>query len=660
MRPPEAVIAPRILVVQTDRSPLSPEELRRNGLSPEMATKASFAETEILKQPYDLVLWRISSISQDIVVLRNFLERNLSKPPVVVVAAREKNQSYVEDTLLELVNGGIRDFVFDDELPLLQRVIRRILIEQAQIDHDLQVDIDTPEAAAALLQGSPLSIIALSPRGIVLLWNRAAEKTFGWRSEEVVGKPLPTVPVEYEHEFHMLLESQLHGTAYEAREVVRRRKDGTLVDMSLWTAPLRDRQGRIRAKLAILADISERRHAEQERLQLLTSERNAREQIRAMDRFRELLEAAPDGIIEVDPDGKIVLLNAATQRLFGYSREELLGESVDMLVPVNLRQRHAEHRSRYLSNPVSRPMGSGLQLYGRRKDGSEFPVEISLSPVRSAEGFRASAIIRDVSERKRAEQLMREMHERFTSALSSANHELELRNQKIEEANRIKSEFLASMSHELRTPLHTIVGFSELLTEELEGPLNDRQKRFMQYIHNDSLHLLELINGILDLSKIEAGKLELNLQMFDSVEVIREVMTSIAPLARAKSTDVELQGCTQLMIKADKVRFKQILFNVVSNALKFTPERGRVGVHCSEKDGFSEFCVSDTGPGIPESEQAAVFEKFHQAGSTQRGVREGTGLGLAITKHLVEQHGGRIWVHSKSGSGSRFYFTIPA
>jgi PAS domain S-box-containing protein len=596
------------------------------------------------------------------VALRNFLKRNLSKPPIVVIAAREKNPSYVEETLLQLVDGGIRDFVFDDELPLLRRVIRRIAAEQTQVDPDLHAEhfIDTPEAAAALLQGSPLAIISLSPCGTVLLWNRAAEKIFGWRSEEVVGKPLPTVPVECEDEFHILLESQLHGVAYEGREVVRRRKDGTVIHMSLWTAPLRDRQGRIRAKLAILADITERRRAEQERLQLLTSERNAREEVRAMDRFRELLEAAPDGIIEVDADGKIVLLNAATQELFGYSREELLGESVDMLLPVNLRQRHAGHRFRYLSNPVSRPMGSDLQLYGRRKDGSEFPVEISLSPVKSAEGFRASAIIRDVSERKRAEQVMREMHERFTADLSSANRELELRNNKIEQANRTKSEFLASMSHELRTPLHTIVGFSELLHEELEGPLNDRQKRFIQYIHKDSLHLLELINGILDLSKIEAGKLELNLEMFDSVEAIGEVVTSIAPLAGTTSTAVELQSCTPLMIKADRVRFKQILLNLVSNAVKFTPERGRVCIDCSEKDGFSEFCVSDTGPGITESEQAAVFEKFHQAGSTPRGVREGTGLGLAITKHLVEQHGGRIWLHSKPGSGSRFYFTIPA
>lgn len=647
--------------MQSGDSPLSPEELKRNGLSPEMATKASSAESEILSRPYDIVLWRISSIKQETAALQNFLERNPSKPPIVVIAARENHDSN-GDMFLQFVNRGIRDFVFDDELPLLKRVIHRIIAEQAHVDRDPHAEafLDTSDATAAVLQGSPLAIIALSPGGTVLLWNRAAEKMFGWSSEEAVGKPLPTIPAGREDEFHMLLESQLHGISYEGRETVRRRKDGILIDVSLWTAPLRDKQGRIRAKLAMLADITERRHSNQERLQLLKSERNAREQARAMDRFRELLEAAPDGIIEVDADGKIVVLNAATEQLFGYSRQELLGQSVDVLLPVSLRDRHASHRARYSRNPVTRPMGSGIQLYGLRKDGSEFPVEISLSPVKSAEGFRVSAIIRDVSERKKAEQLIQEMHDRFTRDLSSANRELELRNKEIERANRTKSDFLASMSHELRTPLHTIVGFSELLSEELEGPLNQRQKRFIQHIHKDSLHLLELINGILDLSKIEAGKLELHLEIFDAIEAVNEVVTSIAPLAGARSISLEIEGCTHLMIKADRVRFKQILLNLVSNAVKFTPEGGRVSIESSKEGVMAQFCVIDTGLGIPEEEQVAVFEKFHQAGSTTKGVREGTGLGLAITKHLVEQHGGRVWLHSVPGSGSRFYFTIPA
>ena len=251
------------------------------------------------------------------------------------------------------------------------------------------------------------------------------------------------------------------------------------------------------------------------------------------------------------------------------------------------------------------------------------------------------------------------MNEKFTAELTLANRELELRNREIEQANRLKSEFLASMSHELRTPLHTIIGFSELLGEELEGPLNTKQKRFIDHVHKDSLHLLELINEILDISKIEAGKLTMHPEAFNVFDAVAEVLGSIAPVAAAKSISLEHPTAATLMISADRVRFKQILYNLLSNAVKFTPANGKVSVDCSIADSIAQFSVSDTGIGIPEHEHAAIFEKFHQVGSTTKGVREGTGLGLPITKYLVEQHGGQIWVESKQGFGSRFYFSLP-
>lgn len=522
--------------------------------------------------------------------------------------------------------------------------------------------VQTPETLTALFEACPLAIVALSPEGTVLLWNRSAEQIYGWRYEEVVGKPLPTVPPGGEEEFHFLLESQLQGRPHSAKELRRLRKDGTLIDISLWTAPLRDEHGCIRGKIAISADITERRRAEQERLRLLESERDARQRADATDRFRELLEAAPDAIIEINEEGRIVLLNEVTERLFGYSRNELLGQSVDCLIPDELRARHSGHRARYTANPVTRPMGSGLNLYGRRRDGSQFPVEISLSPVKSAAGFRVSAIIRDVTERKKAEEKIREMQEKFTAELFASNRELEVHNQEVERANRLKSEFLASMSHELRTPLHTIIGFAQLLSEELEGSLNPKQKRFVTHIHRDSLHLLDLINGLLDLSKIEAGKLELHPETFNVVTALEDVLGSVAPLAAAKSISLEQSICAPFALQADRIRFKQILFNLLSNAVKFTPPGGQVSVECSISDALARFCVSDTGVGIPENEQAAIFDKFYQIGSTTSSnddVSEGTGLGLAITKRLIEQHGGRIWVESDPGKGSRFHFVLP-
>lgn len=372
----------------------------------------------------------------------------------------------------------------------------------------------------------------------------------------------------------------------------------------------------------------------------------------ADSRFRDLLEAAPDAIIEVDTEGQVVLLNRATEALFGYSRQDLLGQSIELLVPEDLRAAHARHREDYRQHPSTRPMASGLELQGRRKDGSRFPVEISLSPVKADGAFRVTAIIRDITERKRAEEQLRQVREQYT-------RELEARNREIERANRLKSEFLASMSHELRTPLHTIIGFSELLGEEVQGELNAKQKRFLAHIHGDSLHLLELINDILDLSKVESGRIELRRAPFDLAALIEEAVASVRPIAETKGLAIHSRVGPMPAIEADRVRVKQILTNLLSNALKFTPAGGRIDVEAEMENGLARITVADTGIGIPAQEHAAIFDIFHQSAATTKGVREGTGLGLAISKRLVQEHGGTIKVLSEPGKGSRFTFTIP-
>jgi PAS domain S-box-containing protein len=376
-------------------------------------------------------------------------------------------------------------------------------------------------------------------------------------------------------------------------------------------------------------------------------------------RFRDLLEAAPDAILEVERDGTIVLLNAAAERMFGYQRDELLGQLIEILVPESLRERHRGHRDHYAAQPVTRPMGIGLELFARRKDGSQFPVEISLSPIRASMGSRAMAIVRDITSHKQAELEANAMQQQFNAELAAKNQQLEVRNKEIERANRLKSEFLASMSHELRTPLHTIIGFADLLAEELKGDLNADQKRFVGHVQRDSRHLLELINDILDLSKIESGRLELQLEEFDTAAAISETVAGLRSLAENKRIAIAETLGQDLTITADRLRFKEILSNLVSNAIKFTPEEGRIVVECREHGDGILFAVADTGIGIHPSEQQAIFDKFYQLGPTTRGVREGTGLGLAITKRLVEMHGGSIWVESSPGAGSRFQFMLP-
>ena len=247
-----------------------------------------------------------------------------------------------------------------------------------------------------------------------------------------------------------------------------------------------------------------------------------------------------------------------------------------------------------------------------------------------------------------------------TGELTAINAKLESRNREIERVTRLKSEFLARMSHELRTPMNAIMGFSDLLAEEAEGPLSDAYKTFVRHIRNGASHLLALINDVLDLSKIEAGRIELSPEEFRAADALEEVLPVVRPLAEVKRIRIDSQLDDEVIILADRTRFKQILYNLLSNSVKFTPEGGRVWIEALPGDGRLSLTVGDTGVGIPPAEKHAIFEEFYQVGTTTKGVKEGTGLGLAITKRLVELHGGKIEVVSEPGQGSRFTFTLPA
>jgi signal transduction histidine kinase/DNA-binding response OmpR family regulator len=264
----------------------------------------------------------------------------------------------------------------------------------------------------------------------------------------------------------------------------------------------------------------------------------------------------------------------------------------------------------------------------------------------------------EVALRQAHDDLEERVRER-TTQLAVANRDLEIRNSEVERATRMKSKFLASMSHELRTPLNAIVGFSDLLAEGTPGQLNEKQKRFVNHIKQGSAHLLQLINDILDLSKIEAGQLEFRYEDFQVKGAFPEVLSTIRPLAMAKNIQIEHEMETDQLVYADRVRFKQVLYNLLSNAVKFTPNGGRIEIDCREEGSFVAISVSDTGIGIRLEDQAVIFEEFRQVEGPAETIQEGTGLGLAITKRLVEQQGGRISLESESGKGSRFTFTLP-
>ncbi len=321
---------------------------------------------------------------------------------------------------------------------------------------------------------------------------------------------------------------------------------------------------------------------------------------------------------------------------------------------------------------VSRMEAREKELLGRREaDSHRYAQQSSITLVIGTVlallmlGTVYLRLHREVERRRLSEAETRKLNDELeqrvrlrTEELALANRQLEQTNEEIVRANKMKTEFLARISHELRTPLNAITGFADLLAEESAGALSDKQKRFVARIQGGAGHLLDLINEILDLSRIEAGRIELRHEDFTVASALADVLATTAPLATARSIHVESTVEVSLTVRADRVRFQQILYNLLSNAIKYTPEGGNVWIESSIEDGFAILRVKDTGVGIPPDQQGSIFHEFHRADPQGKGV-QGTGLGLSITRRLVELHGGRIWVQSEPGRGSTFSFTLP-
>jgi PAS domain S-box-containing protein len=390
----------------------------------------------------------------------------------------------------------------------------------------------------------------------------------------------------------------------------------------------RDSEGRPERMVGVCSDITERKLAE--------------------NRFRLAVEAAPTAMILVDREGTIRLVNALGEQLFGYTREELIGQPVEQLVPLRFRPAHPEHRTEFSAAPRRRPMGAGRDLHARRKDGSEVPVEIGLSPFETSDNAYVLAAVTDISSRKHAEQERASLLAREQAAREQA-----------EVANRTKDQFLAMLSHELRQPLNTMLGWVRILrTGQASAPQRDRA---LEAIERSTRAQARMIDDLLDIARIEAGKLTLDRRPVTVGSLVAETVDSLQHEARAKGLTIEAHlDPGAAIVSADADRLRQVLVNLIGNAIKYTPSGGHVRVDLAPGDGVVQVVVRDTGVGIERDFLPRVFERFRQADWRQAGTQGGLGLGLAIVREIVEMHGGAVEAQSEGpGRGATFTVTLP-
>lgn len=351
--------------------------------------------------------------------------------------------------------------------------------------------------------------------------------------------------------------------------------------------------------------------------------------------FRSLLEAAPDGMVIVDDDGEIVLVNVQTEKLFGYDRDELVGQHVEMLVPMRFSGNHERFRTGYVDEPRTRPMGLAGQLFARRKDGTEFPVEISLAPLETERGLLVSAAVRDITERVRIEAA----------------------------ANRSRDEFFASVSHELRTPLTSLIGYTELMTEIEDLP--DQAQDFLDVIVRSAQRELRLVDDLLTLVRLDGNALSVQVGEVDLVALARDAAESAAPTARERDLTIDLlvpDGA--VVVDGDQCRLAQVLDNLLSNAVKFSPERGLVIVEdgCTTGAGAGSHAwveVTNEADGVEDDDVKRLFDRLFRTRDAVERAIPGAGLGLSIARAIVLAHRGTLLANKVEGRGITFRVELP-
>jgi len=503
-----------------------------------------------------------------------------------------------------------------EELTAANESLQSEMLERAEAEQRFRLAVEA----------APNAMIMVNEEGTILLVNRQMENLFGYSRDELLDQSVDVlVPVRYrgphpEQRRNFFVDPKPRSMG-AGRDLFGLRKDGTEVPVEIGLNPIATAQGFV--VLSSIVDISERKFAEDA---LRRSE----------ERFRMAVESSPNAVVMINEAGNILLVNQQMETLFGYSRDELVGRSVDMLVPARFRDKHPEHRRDFFVDPTPRAMGAGRDLFGLRKDGTEVPVEIGLNPIATSQGFVVLSSIVDISERKKAEENLR----RYSAELETRNKELD--------------EFTYVASHDLQEPLRKLISFSKLLELDAGGDLSESARRDLHFIIDAAHRMRQLVQDLLSLSR--AGKSDLDKQWTPLDSCVDQALSNLS--ARVEETQAAVARDPLPKVFCDRTLITQLFQNLIGNSLKFVPQGRRPEIHVSARREGDVWImgVKDNGIGIPGEFADKVFVPFQRL--HRRDQYEGSGIGLAICRKAVERHGGRIWVQSSAAEGTHIEFTL--